>query len=43
MYTNLDFEKYNKLLEPVASLSRLYSDDEIPFDHSRFAEKLFIA
>ena len=32
-----------KMLERLLKQDHLYSDDEIPFVHSRFAEKLFIA
>jgi hypothetical protein len=36
-----DFGEYEKLLKAVAAMSRLYSDNEKPFLHSRFIEKLF--
>ena len=42
MYSNLDSNKYETLLKSVASLSRLYSDSEVPLIHSRFIEKLFV-
>jgi hypothetical protein len=38
---HFDFDKYEKLLKAVAAMSRLYSDNEKPFLHSRFIEKLF--
>lgn len=41
MYSNFDNNKYSDLLKSVASLSRLYSDSDIPLIHSRFIEKLF--
>ena len=42
MYSNLDNNKYESLLKSVSSLSRLYSDSDVPLIHSRFIEKLFI-
>jgi hypothetical protein len=37
-----DFDQYEALLKAVAAMARLYSDDEKPFLHSRFIEKLFV-
>ena len=37
-----DLEQYEALLKAVAAMSRLYSDDEKPFLHSRFIEKLYV-
>jgi hypothetical protein len=39
---SVDFEKYEKLLKAVASMSRLYSDSSSPYLNSRFVEKLFV-
>jgi len=39
---NLDFEKYSSLLKAVGSMTRLYSDGNRAFIHSRFVEKLFV-
>jgi hypothetical protein len=36
------FEKYAKLLRPVASLSRLFSDNDTPYLNSKFVERLYI-
>jgi hypothetical protein len=42
MFSNLNLNRYHNLLKSVASLSKLYSESNIPFLHSRFIEKLFI-
>jgi len=42
MKSNLDFDKYQKLLKVVGSLSGLFSNNDIPLFHSRFIEKLFV-
>lgn len=42
MKSNLDFEKYQKLLKAVGSMSGLFSSNDIPLFHSRFIEKLFV-
>ncbi len=39
---SVDFEKYERLLQAVASMSRLYSDSTSPYLNSRFVEKLFV-
>lgn len=42
MKSNLDFDKYQKLLKAVGSMSGLFSNNEIPLFHPRFIEKLFV-
>ncbi len=42
MKSNVDIERYAHLLKAVASMSRLFSDNKIPYVDSRFVEKLFI-
>lgn len=42
MKSNVDIERYSRLLQAVASMSRLYSDNTIPYVDSRFVEKLFV-
>lgn len=42
MNHKLDIDRYTRLLQAVASMSRLYSDNTIPYVDSRFVEKLFI-
>jgi len=37
-----DLNKYLKLLKPVASLSYLFSDNEIPYINSKFVERLYV-
>jgi hypothetical protein len=39
---DFDIEKYSSLLRAVASMSRLYSDSDKAFIHSRFVEKLYV-
>ena len=39
---DFDVEKYASLLKAVASMSRLYSDNDKAFIHSRFVEKLYV-
>lgn len=39
---DFDVEKYANLLKAVASMSRLYSDNNKAFIHSRFVEKLYV-
>jgi hypothetical protein len=39
---SVDIVRYTRLLQAVASMSRLYSDNTIPYVDSRFVEKLFI-
>lgn len=39
---DFDVEKYANLLKAVASMSRLYSDNDKAFIHSRFVEKLYV-
>ncbi len=39
---DFEIEKYTELLQAVASMSRLYSDNEKAYLDSRFIEKLFI-
>ena len=41
MKPSYDLEKYIKLLKPVASLSYLFSDNEIPYVNSKFVERLY--
>jgi hypothetical protein len=40
--STVDIERYSRLLQAVASMSRLYSDNTIPYVDSRFVEKLFV-
>jgi hypothetical protein len=40
--STVDIERYSRLLQAVASMSRLYSDNSIPYVDSRFVEKLFV-
>jgi hypothetical protein len=40
--SSVDIERYSRLLQAVASMSRLYSDNTIPYVDSRFVEKLFV-
>lgn len=42
MKHTVDIERYTRLLQAVASMSRLYSDNTVPYVDSRFVEKLFI-
>ena len=42
MQSQIDYEKYVALLQAVASMSRLFSDNTVPYVHSRFVERLFI-
>lgn len=42
MKSTVDIERYSRLLQAVASMSRLYSDNTIPYVDSRFVEKLFV-
>ena len=42
MKSQIDYEKYVELLQAVASMSRLFSDNTVPYVHSRFVERLFI-
>ncbi len=42
MNPKLDIDRYTRLLQAVASMSRLYSDNTIPYVDSRFVEKLFV-
>lgn len=42
MQPQIDLEKYFALLRAVASMSRLYSDNSVPYVNSRFVERLFI-
>ena len=37
-----DFDQYEKLLKAIAAMSSLYSDNQRPFVHSRFVEKLYV-
>ena len=39
---DFDFDRYEALLKAVASMSRLYSDSNKAFIHSRFVEKLYV-
>lgn len=39
---NFDLKKYESLLKAVASMSRLYSNNDMAFIHSRFVEKLYV-
>lgn len=39
---DFDLERYANLLKAVASMSRLYSDNDKAFIHSRFVEKLYV-
>lgn len=39
---NFKYNEYVELLKAVASLSRLYSDNDRPYIDSRFVEKLFV-
>lgn len=42
--SNFDFDlkEYESLLKAVASMSRLYSNNDMAFIHSRFVEKLYV-
>jgi hypothetical protein len=42
MKSDINYEKYVKLLRAVASMSRLFSDNSIAYVDSRFVERLFI-
>lgn len=42
MKSQIDYEKYVELLQAVASMSRLFSDNKVPYVDSRFVERLFI-
>ena len=42
MKSTVDIERYSRLLQAVASMSRLYSDNTIPYGDSRCVEKLFV-
>lgn len=42
MSLSCDFNKYVKLLKPVASLSHLFSDNEIPYVSPKFVERLYM-
>lgn len=42
MKPSYDLTKYLKLLKPVASLSYLFSDNEIPYVNSKFVERLYV-
>ena len=39
---DFDIEKYTSLLKAVSSMSKLYSDNDKAFLHSRFIEKLYV-
>jgi hypothetical protein len=39
---DFDIEKYTNLLKAVSSMSKLYSDNDKAFLHSRFIEKLYV-
>ena len=42
MLLQLNYQRYVELLKAVASMSRLYSDNSVPYVDSRFVERLFI-
>lgn len=42
MKPSFNLEKYIKLLKPVASLSHLFSDNEVPYLNSKFVERLYV-
>ena len=42
MHSHFDYDKYARYLQAVASMSRLYSDNRVPYVDSRFVEKLFV-
>ena len=42
MSLSCDFEKYVRLLKPVASLSHLFTDNPIPYVDSKFVERLYL-
>lgn len=42
MHSHFDYSKYARYLQAVASMSRLYSDNRVPYVDSRFVEKLFV-
>ena len=42
MKSQLDYKKYVELLQAVASMSQLYSDNPVAYVDSRFVERLFI-
>jgi hypothetical protein len=39
---SFDLEKYIKLLKPVASLSYLFSDNDVAYVNSKFVERLYV-
>lgn len=41
-HSEINYDKYIQLLQAVASMSRLYSDNSIAYVDSRFVERLFI-
>jgi len=40
--SQINYQRYVELLKAVASMSRLYSDNTVPYVDSRFVERLFI-
>ena len=42
MQPQINYQRYVELLKAVASMSRLYSDNTVPYVDSRFVERLFI-
>ena len=42
MNSQIDYGRYVELLQAVASMSRLYSDNPVAYVDSRFVERLFI-
>ena len=42
MQSQINYQRYVELLKAVASMSRLYSDNTVPYVDSRFVERLFI-
>ena len=42
MQLQINYQRYVELLKAVASMSRLYSDNTVPYVDSRFVERLFI-
>ena len=42
MSLSCDFEKYVRLLKPVASLSYLFTDNSTPYVDSKFVERLYL-
>lgn len=40
--SSVDFATYEKLVKSVGSLSKLFTENNVPFLSSKFVEKLFV-